>query len=293
MKSVPCPKEEARIRAEKAQEQAEIDRKRARARAQAASNQATADGKPLNIRDAPAQPVVAAAAAAKPAPSKPPRLPLDIPVAMDEDLVVKAMHSVFSVRQAFSEQSFNNKRQPMLQEVKTPTGAIYIGGPYGSAFCFHEDGYLVTCEHVRQDTHKQILGKRPAFAVVCPYEGDGAELNWKHSWRAEFVAHTGIEEAQGVQYQNPVLEELAVAGRVLPDSKIDLAILRLVAPVAGTPLDKPPPLPFSTWTPRSRQAWAWRECSARSAAPGCLSVSFVLRASTGARYAAGVAPLRG
>ena len=183
-------------------------------------------------------------------------------LAMDEDLVVKAMRSVFSVRQAFSEQaSIGNP----LQEVDTPAGKIYIGGPYGSAFCFHEDGYLVTCEHVRQDTHlwsnrvkhgsvmvKSALSKPPAFVVVCPYEGGGAELNWQHSWRAEFVAHTGIEESQGVHYQNPVLEELAVAGRVLPD-KIDLAILRLVAPVTATPLDKPRPLPFSRKAPVARQ----------------------------------------
>ena len=177
---------------------------------------------------------------------------------MDEDLVGKAERSVFSVRQAFYKQANDGS----LQEVQTPKGTIYIGGPWGSAFYFHEDGYLVTCEHVRQDTHlwsnrvqhgsvmvKSALSKPPAFVVVCPYEGGGAELNWQHSWRAEFVAHTGIEDPK---YQNPVLEELAVAGRVLPD-KIDLAILRLVAPVAGTPLDKPPPLPFSTKDPVPRQ----------------------------------------
>ena len=38
---------------------------------------------------------------------------------------------------------------------QTPTGKIYIGGFFGSAFCFHNDGYLVTCEHVRQDMHNQ------------------------------------------------------------------------------------------------------------------------------------------
>ena len=178
---------------------------------------------------------------------------------MDEDLVGKAERSVFSVRQTFHEQDINGS----LQEVQTPTGKIYVGGPWGSAFCFHEAGdesYLITCEHVRQDTHlwsnrakknlasgrevlvKSTLSKPPAFVVVCPYEGDGAKLNWQHSWRAEFVAHTGIEDPT---YQNPVLEELAVAGRILPD-KTDLAILRLVAPVApATAPAKPQPLRFS------------------------------------------------
>jgi len=173
-----------------------------------------------------------------------------VPAPLEEDPVDRAMRSVFSVRLAFSEQASDGS----LQKVQTPTGPIYIGGRRGSAFCFHEDGYLVTCEHVRQDTHlwsnrvkrggvmvKSALSKPPAFVVVCPYEGGGAELNWQHSWRAEFVAHTDIDDRT---YQNPVLEELTVAGRVLPD-KIDLAILRLVAPVAGTPLAKPPPLRFS------------------------------------------------
>ena len=198
---------------------------------------------------------------------------------MDEDLVVKAMRSVFSVRQAFSEQAFNNKRQPMLREVKTPTGAIYIGGYWGSAFSFHENGYLVTCEHVRQDTHKPFYAKRPsmqkpAFVVVCPYEGGGAELNWQHSWRAEFVAHTGIEEAQGVEYQKPVLEELSVAGRVLPD-EIDLAILRLVAPVADTTLAKPPPLQFSRKAPVARQeCWVLGYPLAGGTTPTLVRVTF-------------------
>ena len=122
-----------------------------------------------------------------------------VPAPLEEDPVVRAMRSVCTVRLAFSEQASDGS----LQEVQTPTGPIYIGGLWGSAFCFHEDGYLVTCEHVRQKTHgwsnmvKSALSKPRPFVVVCPYEGDGAELNWKHSWRAEFVAHTGIEASQG------------------------------------------------------------------------------------------------
>jgi hypothetical protein len=169
---------------------------------------------------------------------------------MDEDLVVQAMRSVFSVRQAFSEQAHDGR----FEEVKTSKGTIYIGGPWGSAFCFHEYGYLVTCEHVRQGTRAWVNGKRPLFAVVCPYEGNGAELNWKHSWRAEFVAHTGIED---LKYRNSVEEDPPLPpGMILPD-KIDLAILRLVEPVAGagTPLDKPLPLPFSSKAPDATQEY--------------------------------------
>ena len=70
---------------------------------------------------------------------------------MDEGLVGKAERSVSSGRQAFSEQAYDGH----FQEVQTPTGKIYIGGFFGSAFCFHNDGYLVTCEHVRQDMHNQ------------------------------------------------------------------------------------------------------------------------------------------
>ena len=181
---------------------------------------------------------------------------------MDEDFVVQAMRSVFSVRQAFNEQAQPDRTQH--QEVETPTGKIYVGGSYGSAFCFHEDGLLVTCEHVRQDTHKwsnrsrrddgRIVNtphsKSPAFVVVCPYEGGDAELNWQHSWRAEFVAHTGIEDPN---YQNLVPEVPPLPpGMILPD-KIDLAILRLVEPVAATPLAKPPPLRFSRIAPVAKQ----------------------------------------
>ena len=169
---------------------------------------------------------------------------------MDEDLVVQAMRSVFSVRQAFSEQLFNREGLPVRQDVETPTGKIYVGGYYGSAFCFNEDGLLVTCEHVRQDTHKQNGGHEPAFVVVCPYRGGGAELDWQHSWRAEFVAHTGIEDPN---YQNLVPEVPPLPpGMILPD-KIDLAILRLVEPVAATPLAKPPPLRFSRIAPVAKQ----------------------------------------
>ena len=184
---------------------------------------------------------------------------------MDEDFVVQAMRSVFSVRQAFNEQAQPDRTQH--QEVETPTGKIYVGGSYGSAFYFHEDGLLVTCEHVRQDTHKwsnrsrrddgRIVNtphsKSPAFVVVCPYEGGDAELNWQHSWRAEFVAHTGIED---LNYQNPVLEEPSLLpGMTLPD-KIDLAILRLVEPVAGMLLAEvngPWPLRFSRIAPVAKQ----------------------------------------
>ena len=205
---------------------------------------------------------------------------------MDEDLVVKAMRSVFSVRQAFSEQALNGCRQ----EVQTPKGKIYVGGYSGSAFCFNEDGLLVTCEHVRQDMHKEsylteeglptVHSKPPAYVVVCPYEGGGAELNWQHSWRAEFVAHTGIEEAQGVQYQNPVLEQLAVAGRILPD-KIDLAILRLVEPVTATPLDKPTPLRFSSKAPVARQeCWVLGYPPAGGTTPTLVPMTYFSRMAT-------------
>ena len=119
---------------------------------------------------------------------------------------------------------------------------------------------------------KTELSKPPAFVVVCPYEGGGAELNWKHSWRAEFVAHTGIGDPK---YQNPVLEELAVASRVLPD-KIDLAILRLVEPVApATALAKPLPLRFSRKPLVERQdCWVLGYPPAGSTTPTPVPVNF-------------------
>ena len=101
---------------------------------------------------------------------------------MDEDLVVMAMRSVFSVRQALSEQALNGSRQ----EVQTPKGKIYVGGYSGSAFCFNkEDGLLVTCEHVRQDMHKESylteeglpteLSRQPAFVVVWNHSTKGRD----------------------------------------------------------------------------------------------------------------------
>ena len=192
---------------------------------------------------------------------------------MDEDLVVQAMRCVFSVRQAFSEQAFYTGDLPARQEVETLTGKIYVGGFHGSAFCFHEDGLLITCEHVRQDTHKPSAGHNPAFVVVCPYEGGGAELDWQHSWRAEFVAHTGNPDPA---YQSLVLEEPPLPpGMILPD-KIDLAILRLVAPLAATPLAKPPPpLRLGRNDPEPMQeCWVLGYPPAGGATPTPVPVSF-------------------
>ena len=181
---------------------------------------------------------------------------------------MQAMRSVFSVRQAFNEQALNGLRQ----EVETPTGKIYVGGYFGSAFCFHEDGLgmgnglLVTCEHVRQDTLKTAGTHTPAFVVVCPYEGGagGAELNWQHSWRAEFVAHTGIVDAA---YQT-------LAPNMILLDKIDLAILRLVAPVMAMPLAKPRPLRFSRNLPAARQeCWVLGYPKAGSTTPTLVPVT--------------------
>jgi hypothetical protein len=204
---------------------------------------------------------------------------------MDEDLVVTAMRSVFSVRQAFSEQAFTSSLQPRLQEVETPTGRIYIGGYWGSAFCFHEDGYLVTCEHVRQDTHKLLEPHedgspqkriRPDFVVVCPYEGGGAELDWRHSWRAKFVAHTGIEKnLQEVHYQNLVKEDPPLQDDMILPDKIDLAILHLVEPVAGAPLTKPHALPFSRKAPvATQECWVLGYPPAGGTTPTLIHVTF-------------------
>ena len=185
---------------------------------------------------------------------------------MDANLVEQAMRSVFSLRVAFNEQSFYKGGLPARQEVETPAGKIYISGDYGSAFCFHEKGFLLTCEHVRQGTHKPDGGGHtPAFVVVCPYEGGGAELDWRHSWRAEFVAYTGHWNPHhpGKPPPHPPPDPLPPPpvpenpplppGMILLDDKLDLAILRLVAPVAGTPLAKPPPLCFSRNVPLAMQ----------------------------------------
>ena len=185
---------------------------------------------------------------------------------MDANLVEQAMRSVFSLRVAFNEQSFYKGGLPARQEVETPAGKIYISGDYGSAFCFHEKGFLLTCEHVRQGTHKPDGGGHtPAFVVVCPYEGGGAELDWRHSWRAEFVAHTGHwnphhphppppHPPPDPPPPPPVSEKPPLPpSMILLDNEVDLAILRLVAPVAGTPLAKPPPLCFSRNVPLAMQ----------------------------------------
>ena len=188
---------------------------------------------------------------------------------------MQAMRSVFSVRQAFNEQALNGLRQ----EVETPTGKIYVGGYFGSAFCFHEDGLgmgnglLVTCEHVRQDTLKTAGTHTPAFVVVCPYEGGagGAELNWQHSWRAEFVAHTGIVDAA---YQTLAPEDPPLHPNMILLDKIDLAILRLVAPVMATPLAKPRPLRFSRNLPAARQeCWVLGYPKAGSTTPTLVPVT--------------------
>ena len=173
---------------------------------------------------------------------------------MGKDLIVQAMRSVFSVRVAFSEQAVNGG----LQEVETSTGKMYVGGDWGSAFCFHEDGLLLTCEHVRRGTHKWSNlergvrtphSKRPSFVVVCPYEGGDAVLDWRNSWRAEFVAHTGHwDPTENSHPEEPPLPP----GMILLDPT-DLAILRLVEPVVGTPLVKPPPLRFSRNGPAAMQ----------------------------------------
>ena len=188
---------------------------------------------------------------------------------------MQAMRSVFSVRQAFSEQALNGSRK----EVDTPTGKIYVGGYFGSAFCFHEDGFgkgnglLVTCEHVRQDTHKWSGTHKPAFVVACPYEGGagGAELDWQHSWRAEFVAHTGIVDAA---YQTLAPEDPPLHPNMILLDKIDLAILRLVAPVMATPLAKPRPLRFSRNLPAARQeCWVLGYPKAGSTTPTLVPVT--------------------
>ena len=197
---------------------------------------------------------------------------------MAEDLVKKAERSVFMVRQAFSEQAYDGR----FREVETPTtpttptGKIYIGGFIGSAFCFHKDGYLVTCEHVRLDMHNHSCrdkkglptehSKPPAFVVVCPYEGGGAELDWRRSWRAEFVAHTREP------LNRPSIPEPRLPPNMILSDDTDLAILRLVEPVAPAwALAIPKPLRFSKKAPQQegpRQRFS-RKCWTRCTSAGC------------------------
>jgi hypothetical protein len=199
-------------------------------------------------------------------------------LAMAEDLVKKAERSVFMVRQAFSEQAYDGR----FREVETPTtpttptGKIYIGGFIGSAFCFHKDGYLVTCEHVRLDMHNHSCrdkkglptehSKPPAFVVVCPYEGGGAELDWRRSWRAEFVAHTREP------LNRPSIPEPRLPPNMILSDDTDLAILRLVEPVApACALAIPKPLRFSKKAPQQegpRQRFS-RKCWTRCTSAGC------------------------